>query len=172
MIKNIFITGAPSSGKTTIIKKVISKLTLPATGFYTEEEKIDGKRRGFILKTLDGKSGYLGHENIRSEYSVRRFGVSIENIDSIAVPSIYPDGNKIIIIDEIGKMECFSEKFQSAALKALDSENVVIGTVTLGGTDFIHSVKSRNDIKIIEVTPETRDKLPGIILNKIHELMN
>ncbi|MBU4129111.1 nucleoside-triphosphatase, partial [bacterium] len=35
MEKNIFLTGPPSSGKTTIIKKV----GLPANGFYTEEER-------------------------------------------------------------------------------------------------------------------------------------
>jgi nucleoside-triphosphatase THEP1 len=38
MKKNIFLTGAPSSGKTTVIKKIITKLPYPAYGFYTEEE--------------------------------------------------------------------------------------------------------------------------------------
>jgi len=171
MIKNIFITGVPSSGKTTLIKKVISGLTYPASGFYTEEERLDGRRCGFILKTLDGKSGYLGHENIQSEYFIRRYGVSIDNIENIAVPSIVPSDDKIIILDEIGKMECFSEKFQSATLRVLESKNIVIGTITLGGTSFIHKVKSRDDIEIIELTPENRDKLPDIILVKIDELL-
>jgi nucleoside-triphosphatase len=48
MKKNIFLTGPPSSGKTTIIKKVIKKLGLPANGFYTEEERASGKRLGFL----------------------------------------------------------------------------------------------------------------------------
>ncbi len=39
MKKNIFLTGAPSSGKTTVIKKIISRLEHPAVGFYTEEER-------------------------------------------------------------------------------------------------------------------------------------
>ncbi|MBA3016871.1 MAG: nucleoside-triphosphatase [Proteobacteria bacterium] len=46
-----FLTGPPSSGKTTIIKKVIKKLGLPASGFYTEEERVSGKRLGFLMKT-------------------------------------------------------------------------------------------------------------------------
>jgi len=83
--KNIFLTGAPSSGKTTVIKKVIARLRYPATGFYTEEERVAGKRVGFIMKTIGGKSDYLAHQDIRSIFHIRRYGVSIENIETIAV---------------------------------------------------------------------------------------
>jgi len=49
----------------------------------------------------------------------------------------------------------------------LDSPNVVIGTITLGGTGFIQEVKNRSDIEITEVTHENRDELPGMILKRI-----
>ncbi|MFC1548668.1 nucleoside-triphosphatase [Candidatus Omnitrophota bacterium] len=42
---NIFLTGVPSSGKTTVIKKVIQGLPRPANGFYPEEEERVGERR-------------------------------------------------------------------------------------------------------------------------------
>ncbi|MEW6601871.1 MAG: nucleoside-triphosphatase [Nitrospirota bacterium] len=168
--KNIFLTGAPSSGKTTVIKKVLGALNCPANGFYTEEERAAGKRTGFLMKTLDGRSGHLAHEDIQSVFHVRRYGVSIENIETIAVPSITPTGRNIIILDEIGKMECFSELFKQAAAKALDSPNIMVGTITLGGDDFIAGVKRRDDIEIHEVAPENRDFLPGLILKKIQDL--
>lgn len=168
--KNIFLTGAPSSGKTTVIKKVISGLDLPANGFYTEEERSGDRRVGFKMNTLDGKRAYLAHQDIHSEFHIRRYGVSIHNIDSIAVTSILPVNNNVIILDEIGKMECFSELFKEAALKALDSPNIVIGTITLGGHEFIQSVKKRDDIEITEVTPRNRDSLPDIILAKVTTL--
>lgn len=169
--KNIFLTGTPSSGKTTVIKKIIKDLALPCNGFYTEEERTsDGKRVGFMMHTLDGKKAYLAHQDISSEYSIRRYGVSIENIENIAIPSILPQGNHLIILDEIGKMECYSPKFKEAAQQALDSPNIVLGTITLGGTEFIHAVKHREDILILEVTPENRDQLPQIILEKIKEM--
>src|SRR5271157_1394952 len=151
MVKNIFLTGAPSSGKTTVIRKVIAGLTFPANGFYTEEERVERKRVGFLMKTLNGKKGYLAHQDIQSDIRIRRYGVSIVNIETIAVPSITPIDNNIIILDEIGKMECFSEAFKAAALKALDSSNIVIGTITFGGDAFIQSIKSREDIEIHEV---------------------
>lgn len=162
--KNIFLTGAPSSGKTTVIKKVIQGLSVKANGFYTEEERIGGKRIGFRMHSLDGKSAYLAHQDIVSEQHIRRYGVSIENIDTLAVPAILPQGNTVIILDEIGKMECFSSKFIDAATRALNSPCIVIGTIAFGGTDFILEVKQRHDIAILEVTPENRDALPQKIL--------
>ena len=112
MKPNIFLTGAPSVGKTTVIKKVIDGLKCPANGFYTEEEKQNGQRVGFLMRALNGESGYLAHQDISSDYHIRRYGVSIDNIEQIAVPAITPVGDQVIILDEIGKMECFSELFQ------------------------------------------------------------
>lgn len=169
--KNIFLTGAPSSGKTTVIKKVIASLRCPATGFYTEEERVAGKRVGFVMKTLGGKSGYLAHQDIRSKFNIRRYGVSIDNIENIAVPSIAPREGNVIILDEIGKMECFSEVFRKAALEALTSPNIVVGTITFGGDDFILGIKEREDIEVHEVTLENRDLLPDMIMKKVSHLL-
>ena len=171
-MKNIFLTGAPSSGKTTVIKKIIKNLDRPANGFYTEEERIFGKRIGFLMKTLDGKTGYLAHQDIVSDFHIRRYGVSIENIETIAVPSISNLNDNIIILDEIGKMECFSQVFKQAATQALESPNTVIGTITFGGGNFIQEIKKRNDTEIIEVTLKNRDQLPILILRKISILKN
>lgn len=166
-VKNFFLTGAPSVGKTTVIKKVIELLPMPLKGFYTEEERIENKRVGFLMHTLDGKKGYLAHQDIPSEHHIRRYGVSLANIESIAIPAITPAAGHVIILDEIGKMECFSTKFMESAKQALDSSCIVVGTITLGGTDFILSVKQRSDIEIIEVTPENRDHLPEVLSKKV-----
>ncbi len=167
MKPNIFLTGAPSAGKTTVIKKVIDGLKCPANGFYTEEEKQDGRRVGFLMRTLNGQSGYLAHQDISSDYHIRRYGISIDNIEQIAVPAITPVGDQMIILDEIGKMECFSELFRQAAVNALNAPNRIIGTITLGGNDFIRSIKDREDVEILEVTLDNRDTLPGLILKEI-----
>jgi nucleoside-triphosphatase len=168
MVRNIFLTGPPSSGKTTVIRKVIAQIAGKATGFYTQEIKKHDRRVGFMMKTLDGKEGLLGHEDISSTYRIRRYGVSIENIEDIAVPVITPQSeDMIIVIDEIGKMECFSAAFCDAALSALNSPNRVLGTIAVGGTDFIRSVKERNDITIYEVTLHNRDQLPDQLITML-----
>lgn len=172
MKKNIFLTGAPSSGKTTVIKKVIKNLNHPANGFYTEEERVRERRVGFLMHTTDCRKGYLAHQDIKSDFHIRRYGVSIENIETIAVPSITPVARNVIILDEIGKMECFSKVFKEAAITALDSHNIVVGTITFGGDDFIQGIKNREDIEITEVTQDNRDSLPDLILRKISRLLS
>lgn len=171
LIKNIFLTGPPSAGKTTVIKKVVAGLSRRATGFYTEELRKGDNRAGFLMKTLEGKEGLLGHENIKSPFHIRRYGVSIENIERIAVPAIVPRAaDEVIIIDEIGKMECFSDAFCDAALKALNSGNAVLGTIAVGGTDFIRGIRERKDIRIHEVTLLNRDLLPPMLLDELESI--
>ena len=108
----------------------------------------------------------------KSDFHIRRYGVSIDNIEHIAVPSITPVKNHVIILDEIGKMECFSKTFKQAAVNVLDAPNIVIGTITFGGDTFILEVKKREDIEIHEVTVDNRDLLPDLILRKISNFFN
>jgi len=122
------------------------------------------------MHTLDEKKALLGHRKIKSKFFVSKYGVSIENIEQLAVPAIKPDDNRqIIILDEIGKMECFSDKFKDAALNALRSPNHVIGTIAVGGTEFIKKIKQRNDMELIEITRENRDTVPLTIIKAMQD---
>ncbi len=168
MQKNIFLTGLPGTGKTTAIRRIIDGLGIPASGFYTQEIREHGRRTGFMIRTLDGNRGYLAHVDIKSPHKVSKYGVSLENIDSIAVPSIeVTTDEEIIVIDEIGKMECFSEKFRGAVTRALDSPAFVIGTIARMGGGLISSVKKRPDVQVIEITRSNRDSIPSAIIQKI-----
>ncbi|TKJ34483.1 AAA family ATPase [bacterium (candidate division B38) B3_B38] len=161
-MKNIFLTGRPGCGKTTVIKKTIALLgKVKLKGFYTIEMRSRGTRVGFQITTLDGKHGILAHENLHSDKKVGKYGVCLKDIDAVIVPSIRPDRHThLIIIDEIGKMECYSEEFKKAAVQAVEYDTVVLGTIAIGGSPFIESFRRRPDIKLIEITRDNRDPLP------------
>lgn len=171
MKKNILLTGEHSSGKTAVIKNLIGNLNVPANGFYIEEERESNLRVGFLITTLDGKQCRLAHRDIDSVCNLRRYGVSIENIECVAVPSIAPVDKNVIILDGIGKMQCFSKVFREAVIKALDSSNIVIGTISPGEDNFIINIMKRKDVEIHEVTWNNRRLLPDFILKKITELL-
>jgi len=158
---NYLLTGYPGVGKTTIIKKLLEKLKLPAGGFYTEEIREDNMRMGFAIVTLSGLKGVLAHRNFKSRYKVGDYGVGVYTLDRIGVKEIQMClvEKKVIVIDEIGKMELLSPQFQEAVEKALDADNLVLGTITLARHPFAEKVKARDDVKIYEVTRENRDQV-------------
>jgi len=111
--RNILYTGLPGCGKSTIIEKIVQRINRPSTGFFTREIRDKGRRVGFSITTLDGQQGILAHIDIRSHIRVGRYGVYIRDIEKIAVPSMRPENdNVILVVDEIGKMECLSGLFR------------------------------------------------------------
>ena len=166
--KNILLTGPPRCGKSTVIEKLVEQIRMPVTGFFTREIREKGRRVGFSITTLDGKEGVLAHENSKSRSKVGKYGVNIDQLDRIAVPSIIPPASdQIVIIDEIGKMECFSPLFRQTLIKMLNSENWVIGSIALKGGPFIQKIKEREDVLLVTVTETNRDSLAADLLKQI-----
>ncbi len=156
--KNILITGPPRCGKSTMVEKLVSRIQKPATGFFTREIREKGRRVGFSIKTLDGKEGLLAHVKTKSRFRVGKYGVNVDGIDQIAVASMMPAGpDEILVIDEVGKMECFSRLFRQTLVKTLDSENRVLGSIAQKGDQFIQKVKAREDVLLVQLTPQNRD---------------
>lgn len=169
--KNILLSGLPGCGKSTVVKRVIESLDIPAKGFYTDEIRKGARRVGFMVRTLDGRSGILAHKELNSPYMVGRYGVNIEVMETLAVPSIAPDpAARLIVIDEIGKMECLFTYFKAAVMDALKSPAIVLGTVPARAGGFIEKTKKRPDVRIIEVTREDRDALPERLCRSIGSL--
>ena len=167
--KNLLVTGLPGVGKTTLIKKLSEALKdFHPVGFYTEEIRERGERKGFELISLEGKRGLLSHKEIRSSYKVGQYKVDIKSfeefLDSI---SFFNPLTHLIIIDEIGKMECFSDQFKKLMKEILNSEKWVIATVAFKGSGLIAEVKERKDVRLLEITKGDRESLFSEILKKV-----
>ncbi len=162
---NILLTGSPGIGKTTIITQVVEDCE-DAGGFYTEEIR-DRYRKGFKIVTLDGKEGILAHVDIKNRYTVGEYGVNLKDLDNVAVKSVEESLDKdIIVIDEIGKMELYSEKFRDVLERALDTGNV-LGTIMGKNNYFTKKIKEREDVEIISVDEDNRDTLAKEIKEKL-----
>ena len=174
MKKNLFVTGLPGTGKTTLIRKVMERLPpgMAASGFYTAEIREAGERVGFAVNTLDGRSGLLAHVGIGSRARVGRYGVDVKGFEGLVLPLLEAGRAGLYIVDEIGKMECFSGAFCDKVRVLLDSAVPVLGTVALKGGGFIAEVKARDDVALFEVTVKNRDVLPGEILRILSSRLN
>jgi nucleoside-triphosphatase len=163
------ITGKPGVGKTTLVQKIIKQMgSVNMAGFYTSEIRSTGSRLGFELQGLNGGCQTLAHVDIDSRHHVGKYGVDtlgfeefLENLD------LLNHGVELIVIDEIGKMELFSNCFRNLVCDALNADKQVLATIALKGNDFIRKIKQRLDIQLLEVTHANRDCLPEAIVEGI-----
>ena len=73
----------------------------------------------------------------------------------------------LFVIDEFGKMECFSQEFVFAATQILDSPVPVLATIAARGGGFIAKVKDRTDVELFKVTTANRDELPATLAARL-----
>ena len=157
----ILLTGLPGCGKTTAIMKIIDALDCEkVAGFYTQEIRQNNVRKGFSWKRLDGADGILAHINIKGPLKVGKYGVDVAGFEESVVPilGVGRADVELFVIDEIGKMECFSEKFVAAVRRLFASEKSVLATVAQKGAGFISEVKNYPNIKLFNLTRSDRDK--------------
>jgi nucleoside-triphosphatase len=171
--KNILIEGVPGSGKTTLVRTIAHILRdLRPAGFYTAEIRINGIRQGFELVSVSGERRILSHVTIRSPHRVGKYGVDIDGLEEFCTALRLGDPlHPLIIIDEIGKMECMSVQFRQMVEQALISDGIVLATIALKGDRFIESIRQRDDVELVTLSRHNRDMLPDRIVPKIRKMV-
>ncbi len=165
----ILITGSPGIGKTTLIRKIAEALkSLHPIGFSTEEIRQNGNRVGFRAIGLQGHEQVLAHVRISSSMRVGRYGVDVNGFDLFMKKiELEENPSRFVVIDEVGKMECFSQKFKEIIHHLLDSEKVLLATVAKKGEGLIREIKNHRSALIFEIHSENRDRIIDNIVEQI-----
>jgi nucleoside-triphosphatase len=157
---HILLTGRPGVGKTTVVMRLAERLKdRRVAGFYTDEIREQGRRQGFRVTTFSGRTAILAHVGVKTPHRVGRYGVDVAAFEELALPELGRPSD-LMLIDEIGRMECFSACFISAVRELLDGAVPVVATIAISGGGFIAEVKRRPDVDLWTVSPATRDELP------------
>ena len=164
-LPRILLTGPPQCGKTTVVQKVVALWPGQAAGFFTREVRRAGRRFGCEIVTLNGDAALLSHVDFPGPHRVGKYGVNLENFNRVALPALeVGPGVDLIVVDEVGKMECLSARFV-AALEGLWVGPVpLLVTVAEKGGGLIAALKGKPDKTLLPVTFANRDELPAQIL--------
>ena len=179
MPNNFLVTGRPGSGKTSVIENAIKILQghgLKPGGLYCPEIREGAARLGFkIIDLMTGEERILAHVDQRDGPQVSRYRVNVKNVDEMSEAAI---GRALreadfVVIDEIAPMEMYSEGFKRAVAAALDSAKPLLAIIhQRTTTGFIGDVKAHKDVKIFEVVPDNRARLPTQLAEEIKVSMS
>ena len=121
-----------------------------------------------------GQRGWLAHVNQPTGPKVSKYRVNLTDLNAIGVNSILSaiKTADIIIVDEIGPMELFSQAFRDAVVQAIESKKPMLGTIHFRVKDsLIDTIKTREDAEILEVTYENRRHLHTQIVDKVVQFL-
>ncbi len=171
----VLLTGPPGCGKTTAVVRIVGTLgkKVKVAGFYTEEMRDAGRRVGFRWHRLDGRTGTLAHIKVKSPHRISKYGVDLERFETQAVSVLDPEAPNVdlFVIDEIGKMECFSAKFVAAIRRLLKSDKSVLATVAQKGSGLIQEVKSYPGVELLHLTRENRAEITQQVAHRFISAM-
>lgn len=156
----LLLTGPPQVGKTTVVRRVAELCSGRVKGFYTEEVRRRGARVGFEIVTVDGLRGWLARVDFPGPHRVGKYGVDVKAFEAVALPAMEPNGGvDVVVIDEVGKMECLSPRFVAAMEALWQSPAPLVVTVAAKGGGYIQQIKEKPGGSIITVKPANRDGL-------------
>lgn len=173
--KALLLFGLPRVGKTTLTEFLFIELSsknLPfhLTGFVTKEIREEGQRVGFDLLYLRDPSLRLPlartFEKLSKKESQRprvgKYAVFPENLEKILdilEKDLSLKENPLLFIDEIGKMESFSEKFVNFITNLWEKGLKFVATLGQGGLPLLREWRNKWEAVYVEVTPENRNFL-------------
>ena len=165
----IFLTGNPGSGKSTILMKVIDILKkngLKIGGFITPEIRTGEKRIGFkVVNIHSGEEGILASIYQKHGPQVGKYRVNLEDFERVSLKALDFAMKEcdIICVDEIGKMELFSTRFKDKIEEMLKIKKPFVCVIH---RNLVYAYKKYGNL--IYVTPENREKLPNSIVKLVY----
>ena len=168
--KHIFLTGEKQVGKSTVIGKVLESLDVKVEGFCTLPYQIDGQTKGYYLHSLNPMNEYENNSPISIRVGLQKNKSIPETYETLGVKILKElQGDGIILLDEIGKLENKAFIFQQEVFKCLDKYKQVIGVLQKTNSPLVEAISKREDVVVLTVTKENRDEIPQKIIELLKQ---
>ena len=163
---NVFVTGQPGVGKTSLVLNAVKKLPQEAVaGFYTLEARNPktGEKIGLDVESFAGERAPLSRLRRGCGPKVGKYYFALEAFEKTVLPLLTPSkAIKLHVVDEVGRMELQSDQFKESLMALLASPQVaVFGSLPACrfGHDlpFVEAIKRRPDTAILTLTKSNRD---------------
>lgn len=156
----LLITGRPGVGKTTLVKQLAASFSGRVGGFLTEEVREGGRRVGFVIVTFAGQRAVFAHVDWReAAYRVGRYGVDVGVVDRVGVAAVRRalTEAELVVVDEVGKMELYSEEFRRVLEEVRKSTRPLVGTILARPHPWADRFRRAAGVTEVVLTPSNRE---------------
>ncbi|MGM0405417.1 MAG: nucleoside-triphosphatase [Thermoplasmatota archaeon] len=131
-MNNIFVTGASRSGKSTLVQQITEEMDLKIEGIRTPELRRNKRRVGFkLVNVATGEKGILAHIEQDEGPRLSKYRVNMDDLEKFTEKCLKNISSEtdLVVIDEIGTMELFSDNFTDAVIDILESNLPVLAVL-------------------------------------------
>lgn len=165
-LMNILLSGERNSGKSKLINEFLKSCSRTSGGFKTVRIKTQiDDFSGIYLIDLSKPETALTAQNRAGTCTPSRQPISHEHIfETVGAKALsfieLPD---LIIMDEIGVLESECTKFKQKILECLSSPADVLGVVKKKNSDFLNSIRAREDVLILNVNSNNHKQIMSLL---------
>ena len=184
-MRALLVTGQPSCGKTTLVKTLVELAQeldpqLSVSGFVTDEVLRGGARVGFDVVSVRAPAarGPLARKGAPSRHKTGAYGVDVAAFERVALPLLaaHAGRRRLIVIDEIGRMEMHSAKFAEAVQALLDdADALLLGSVAAPRYGHVvplaEDIKARSDVCTLHLKTSTREGVGADARRELRRLL-
>ncbi len=172
MSRRVALTGAPGAGKSTLLAKILDRLGCRAGGVLARDVQRGGKRVGFeLLDLMGGEVGTLA--SIEGEGPrLGKYRVNLRDLEEVGARAVERavEVVELVVIDEVGPMELFSDGFVRAVETALEYDKPMI-VVVHAKSQHPLAKRIRKEFSLFTVTEKSRDDLAEEIASEFASLI-
>ena len=166
IIKNIFITSKRGIEISPILKEILDELEATIGGYKIVITK-EGDERIFDLTSLyDGEKGNIFFRKNDITW-ISKLNKEIFNIKGVEILKKSFNDRDIIVMDEIGFLESKAEEFKKEIINILESPKIVLGVLKDRETEFLDSLRKREDIKIFRVEEDNKKEVKEKVIMEL-----
>ncbi|MCK5130051.1 MAG: hypothetical protein KAQ68_09370 [Clostridiales bacterium] len=154
-IMNVLLIGEINCGKSTIINAFLAEFEGSIVGYKTIREKTQlDDFFGIYLLDINNLDQKLNSDNkVGDCFEDKTLFCHKDVFERLGIKALKNHENtNLVIMDELGVLESKCNLFQSQVHQCLDSKVNVLGVIKPRNSPFLDSIRSRPDVKIIEVS--------------------
>lgn len=169
MIEKLFLTGAPHTGKSTLVSNLYERYPSQIVGITAKEIKGPGHARiGFTSGTFANPYEFtIAHlARIDPKHEIGRYSVSVNALDKVADLlaaqfELAKSTDKVLVFDELGLMQQLSQKLQQQVGTILNSDIRAILTIRMDDKDskWLRELKNTPNTRTHVLTEENRGEV-------------